>query len=192
MPKKKADPVVAPAELIAATTSYPMAGADQIPMVLAPKIHMAAWTGGDGDYERALAVKGVGAIKIGKGNGLVIRESASMAFWPTATGGLIVIWIGARSITGCIAAALSITTWKPEKAKLVVVKGAETLVLFDCYSRGSELRPDGRIGFERNHTVTFDLAPGSYAIDSCWNWEGRVKVGRKIEDTMIGALRLRR
>jgi hypothetical protein len=187
-------PVVASPEVIAATKKYPMATADGIPMVIAPKLHMPAWTGGGGDYDRACDVNGVASIKIGKGQGLVISEPGGTSFWPTDDGGLLVIWVGADSMTACIAAALTIPEkqWKKTKAKLTVAKDARTFVIFNSYARGTELKPNGKIGFEDDTTATFELAAGSYAIDTCWNWEAEVKVGKKIEETMVAAIRLRR
>jgi hypothetical protein len=195
-------PIVASPEVIAGTKKLKSASGDGIPMMVVPKKYLPDWGGiGDGededagtDYDRACDVSGVAAIKIGKGKGLVISEPGGVMWWPTKQGGLLVIWLGADSTTGCVAAALSIPdkSWKKESAKLVVEKGAGTFVIFDSASAGKELKKTGKIGPDDNQTAELELAPGTYAIDSCWSWEAEVKVGKKVEATMIAALRLRR
>lgn len=187
-------PIVATADVIAKAKKLVVASSDAIPMVLAPRKHLPSWTGMDGDYDRACAVNGVGAIAIGKGKGLVISEPAGMMWWPAKTGGMIVMWHGADSREGCIAAALSIPDgeYKKQKAKLVVEKGAEELVLFESAAEGSSLKKTGTIGDDGEKAAIFKLAAGTYAIDVVWSWEAEVKVGKKIEDTMVGVIRLTR
>jgi len=192
-------PVIASPDVITRANKLALATCDGIPMVVAPKKHLAAWTGigADGtspDYDRACNVGGLGALKIGGGQGLVISEPGGMLFWPARDGGLIVIWYGADSAAGCVAAALSIPDdeYEKQKVKLVVAKGAEDLILFESAAPGSTLTRQGRIGPEGEMTASFRLRAGTYAIDAVWNYEAAVKVGKKIEDTMIGVLRLRR
>jgi hypothetical protein len=166
-------------------------------LVIAPRHLVASWTGVAGkDFDRACKVTGAGAISIGKGKGLVISEPGSLRFWPTKTGGLVVIAFGSDSAAGCIAAALAIPDkeWKREKATLVVDKGATEYLMFDSAAPGTTLRANGLIGKQdfESPTAAFELAAGRYAIDACWSWETQVKVGKRVEDTMIGALRFRR
>nr|MBA2541278.1 hypothetical protein [Deltaproteobacteria bacterium] len=187
-------PVIASRDVIAAARTLPWATTDGIPMVIIPKKHMAAWRGiGTGehdseDYDRACAVRGVGVIAVGAGTGLVISQPGGMAFWPTETGGLIIIWIGAESRAGCIAAALSIadTQWENQNTTFVVDKGAEKLVMFDSGSAGKSMKSDGKIGPEGGVTATFELAAGTYAIDAVWSQDVKVKIGRKAERTLVG------
>jgi hypothetical protein len=185
-------PVVAAADVITRAKKLARAENDQVPFVIAARAAMPAWTGIDGDdYDRACEVSGVGEIAIGKRKALVVAEPGGMMFWPTKTGGLVVIWLGAESNAGCVAAALSIPDkeWKQEKATLVVTKGAEDHVIFDSAARGDSLRRNGKIGEESMPTASFRLSAGRYRIDSVWSWEAEVRVGKKIEDTMIAALR---
>ena len=79
--------------------------------------------------------------------------------------------------------------WKREKAMLAVKKGAEELVIFDSFARGDSLTADGLIG-DGSRTAAFRLKPGRYVIDSVWSYEAEVKVGKRVEDTMIAVLRL--
>jgi len=190
-------PLVASPALIAATRKLRPAESDAIPFVIAPRKYMPAWTGGDdggADYDRACAVDGVGALKIGQGQGLVVSEPGGLMFWPTDTGGLLVIWHGADSATGCIAAALSIPNkqYKKQRATLTVAKGAEELVIFDSFSRGDSLKRTGKIGDDGLATFPFRLSPGTVDIAVVWNYEAEVKVGKRVEDTMVGVLRLER
>ncbi len=192
-------PVLASPEVIAAAKTLVWASNDQIPFVIAPRKHLAAWQGGgidddipSPDYDRACAVNGVATIALGGGEALVQSEPGGLAFWPTSTGGLLVTWLGADSAAGCIAAALSIPAklWKREKAMLAVKKGAEELVIFDSFARGDSLTAKGLIGDDGSRTASFRLKPGRYAIDSVWSYEAEVKVGKRVEDTMIAVLRL--
>ncbi len=190
-------PVAASADVIAKAKKLACASSDGIPMVLAPRKYLSDWKGMEDDsrdYDRACDVDGLGVIQIGKGKGLVISEPGGMMFWPTTQGGLIVVWLGADSQAGCIAAALSVPdkAWKKQRAKLVVEKGAEELVLFESAAAGSSLKKNGTIGDEGEKVAIFKLASGSYAIDAVWGWEARVKVGKKIEDTSVNVIRLTR
>lgn len=192
-------PVIASPEVIAGAKKLKVADCDGIPMMVVPEKHLAAWKGiGDDDdsedYDRACEVEGVATIKVGKGKGLVISEPGNMMWWPTKTGGLLVIWLGADSNAGCIAAALSIpdNEFEKQRTKLVVEKGAEEHVIFESGAAGNTRKANGKIGWDDSMSASFKLAAGTYAIAAVWSWEARVKVGKKIEDTMIGAIRLTR
>ncbi len=180
--------LVAAPDTIKAGKKLEFVDSDQTCIVVLPRAALPSWGGVDGkstenaDYDRACAVSGAGLIPVaGKRKALVIGMDSPMAFHPTKTGGLILIWVGADSATGVLALALSIPDKQWKKTKLTWDVGDGKLVMIGALSVG---RKAGR------QRVDIALASGKYRVEECWGFAGDVRVGKKTEEVGISALRL--
>ena len=151
--------------------------------VIIPRTHAASWKGREIDDRMR-------AVKVGGGMALVVSMQGGITFWPTKTGGLVVIRVGADSLAASIAAALSIpdAMWKKASAQLAVATGSEDFLIFDAQESGS----DATSGRVEDGIASMRLAAGTYDVAAVWNFEATVVVGKTREETSIAALRLRR
>lgn len=178
-----ASELVASPELTKHAKALRFVDSDQTTMVVMPAAALPRWGGlASPDYTRACAVSGLGLIDVGgKTNALVIGMDSAMAFHPTPTGGLILMWVGADSAAGVLTLALSIPDKQWKKSKVVWDVGDGKLVMIGAPTVGSKA---GRA------RVDIKLTPGTYRVESCWGFRGDVRVGKATESVNVSALRL--
>lgn len=174
--------LVASPDVVKAAKRLRFVDSDQTCSVILPRAALRTWSGLDGDdYDRACAVSGVGLIAVDGGKALAIGMDSAMAFHPTATGGLVLMWVGADSATGVLASALALPEARWQKTKVTWDVGDGKLVLIGAPTVGKTA------GKAR---VDIALRRGRYRVETCWRWECDVRVGKRVESTMIAALRL--
>lgn len=125
-----------------------------------------------GDYGRACAIEGYfGIIDVGPGKALVLGDMPGDTTWlnrPEINGGIFVTWVGADNENSAIQAAQNVpeSAWELYSENWIIE--TSDLVIFDSAISGKELR--------QMEELNFKLAPGSYAIDSCYRDEPNVIV----------------
>ncbi|MDQ3338536.1 MAG: Imm21 family immunity protein [Myxococcota bacterium] len=181
--------LVATPEVVKASKKLKFVDNDQTCSVVMPRAVLHAWSGhdekpdGTTDFWRACAVRGVGFIDVAGAKALVIGSDYAAAFYPTAKGGMLVLWSGADSAAGVLANALSIpdAKWKKQKAPWRVTDGV--LVLIGAPTTGSRAK---------TQRCNFELAPGTYELATCWGHAADVRVGKRVEESGASAIRFKR
>ncbi|MBA3395558.1 MAG: hypothetical protein H0T89_23115 [Deltaproteobacteria bacterium] len=182
-----ASEIVAPPEIVKAAKQLKFIDSDQTTMVIVPRASLNAWGGlaEDGedtrDFDRACAAGPLATLDVDGRPALVIGQDAGMAFHPTDDGGVIIQWIGADSEAGILSAALSIPAdqWKPTKLRWNVGDGE--LVMIGAPTPGKCATCE---------RVDIKIPPGTYALETCERFRADVRVGKQLQPTLLGAVRL--
>lgn len=135
-------------------------------------------------YDRACEVPGeVGALSLGELQALVFEGPDETAFHALPDGGMFIRWVGADSAPALLAAALS-DELEPEVLDETFTAPGGEVWLADSAN-------DFRIERFEEGLCRFELAAGQYEIEVA-SWDGEVRRGGAIEETMLQVVRLRR
>lgn len=179
--RAQATELVASADVIRAARKLRFLDNDQTTSVVLPRKVLPQCD--DAAFRRASKVKDIGTIEVAGTSTLVIARDAPMAFWPTSAGGIILVWSGGDSAAGLLAAALAIEEkrWKTTRVRWQVGDGK--LALIAASTNGRRASAAKRVDIE--------LPSGIYRVQTA-AVQADVRVGTKLEDTMLTAVRLTR